>query len=69
MPDLLLSCRLLFVIFLVFMASLTASLVLAARSSDPTHYHGVAGGLQGFCEALTLLYILLGAAINAMQIM
>ena len=51
------------------MASLTASLVLAARSSDPTHYRGVAGGLQGVCEALTLLYILLGAAINAMQIM
>ena len=51
------------------MACLTASLVLAARSSDPTHYHGAAGGVQGLCEAFTLLYILLGAALNVMHIM
>lgn len=61
-------CSLLFVLFILFLASLTAALVLAARSSDPRHYHGAAGGVQGLCEALTILYLLLTAAFSFMRL-
>ena len=46
-------------IYLPFMASLLTALVLAARSVHPRQYHGTEGVIQGICEAISLLYIIL----------
>ena len=54
------SFRLLMVfIYLPFMASLMTALVLAARSGHPLQYCGIEGVVQGICEAISFLYILL----------
>ena len=50
----------LFSLYLLFMAFLTTSLVLAARSSgDPSQYESPLDWFRLFCEIVTLVWILL----------
>ena len=44
---------------LLFMGCLLTALVLAARSGQPREYSGAEGVVQGICEAISLLYIIL----------
>ena len=44
---------------LLFMGCLLTALVLAARSGQPREYSGTEGVIQGVCEAISLLYIIL----------
>ena len=45
--------------YLLFMGCLLTALVLAARSGQPREYSGAEGVIQGICEAISLLYIIL----------
>ena len=49
----------LFSLYLLFMAFLTTSLVLAARISDPSQYESPLDWFRLFCEIVTLVWILL----------
>ena len=45
------------VFYLLFMAFLTTSLVLAARSSDPNDYSDPLDKFRLFCEIVTILWV------------
>ena len=47
----------LFSLYLLFMAFLTSSLVLAARSSDPSQYDSPLDWFRLFCEVVTILWV------------
>jgi hypothetical protein len=54
-------------IYLPFLAGLLTALVLAARSGHPLQYRGAEGVIQGICEAISLLYILMWLGVTCLQ--
>ena len=54
-----LSLRLLLLLYLLFMTFLTTSLVLAAKSTDPSQYDNDLDWFRLFCEVVTLLWVLM----------
>ena len=55
---------LLLLLYLTFMAFLTTSLVLAARSSDPNNYSRGIDRFRLFCEIVTLLWVMVNLVID-----
>ena len=54
-------------VYLPFLAGLLTALVLAARSGHPLQYRGAEGVIQGICEAISLLYILMWLGVTCLQ--
>ena len=64
----LLSLRLLFSLYLLFMTFLTTSLVLAARSTDPSQYDEGLDWFRLFCEVVTLLWVLVDLGLEVYEL-
>ena len=54
-------------VYLPFLAGLLTALALAARSGHPLQYRGAEGVIQGICEAISLLYIVLWQGTTILQ--
>lgn len=61
-------CRMLFSLYLLFMAFLTTALVLAARDGDPSEYDRSLDWFRLFCEVVTLLWILFDLTLEFYQL-
>ena len=60
--------RMLFAFYLGFMAFLTTSLVLAARSGDPSQYGNPLDWFRLFCEIVTLLFVFYDLALEIYEL-
>ena len=60
--------RMLFSFYLLFMAFLTTSLVLGARSGDPSQYDSPLDHFRLFCEIVTLLFVLYDLALEIYEV-
>ena len=57
----------LFSLYLLFLTILTTSLVLAARSGDPSQYDRPLDHFRLFCEVVTLIFVLYDLALEIGQ--
>lgn len=61
-------CSMLFSLYLLFMLFLTTSLVLAARSSDPSQYNNPVDRFRLFCEIITLIWVLVDLVLEIYEV-
>ena len=60
--------RMIFSVYILFMVFLTISLVLAARSRDPSQYDRPLDHFRLFCEVVTLIFVLYDLALEIYEL-